>query len=66
MNQSKTDLGIIHESQLLRFGMRDIKNNRLKWWPVNQHDPRDLIDVGLVELRDNAPVLTNAGVNAII
>lgn len=35
----------------LRWVLRDIKNNRLKWWPVDQHDLRDLIDMGLVELR---------------
>jgi hypothetical protein len=50
----------------LRWVLRDIKNNRLKWWPVDQHDLRDLIDMGLVELRNDAPVLTNSGVNAII
>jgi hypothetical protein len=49
----------------LRWVLRDIKSNRLMW-PVNQHDLRALIDMGLVELRDNAPILTNAGVNAII
>ena len=55
-----------HRAIALRWVLRDIKNNRLKWWPVRQHDLRDLIDLGLVELRDNAPLLTNAGVNAII
>jgi hypothetical protein len=50
----------------LRWVLRDIKTNRLKWWPVNQYDLRDLIDMGLVEMRNDAPVLTNAGVNAII
>ncbi len=50
----------------LRWVLRDIKNKRLKWWPVNQHDLRTLIEMGLVEMRDDAPVLTNAGVNAII
>jgi hypothetical protein len=50
----------------LRWVLRDIKNNRLKWSPVNQHDLRILIVMGLVEMRDDAPVLTNAGVSAII
>jgi hypothetical protein len=49
----------------LRWVLRDIKNNRLKWSPVNQHDLRDLIDMGLVEMRDDAPLLTNAGVSVI-
>jgi hypothetical protein len=46
--------------------LRDIKNNRLKWSPINQDDLRTLIEMGLVEMRDDAPVLTNAGVSAII
>jgi hypothetical protein len=50
----------------LRWVLRDIKNNRLKWWPINQHDLQTLIEMGLVEMRDDAPVLTNAGVSAII
>ena len=50
----------------LRWLLRDIKSNRLKWSPINQHDLQDLIDMRLVEIRNDAPVLTNAGVNAII
>jgi hypothetical protein len=50
----------------LRWVLRDIKSNRLKWSPANQHDLRILIEMGFVEMRHDAPVLTNAGVNAII
>ena len=50
----------------LRWVLRDIKNNRLKWSPVDQNDLRILMEMGLVELRDDGPVLTNAGLNAII
>jgi hypothetical protein len=50
----------------LRWVLRDIKANRLKLSPVGQHDLQDLIDLGLVEMRGDAPVLTNAGVNAIV
>jgi hypothetical protein len=50
----------------LRWVLRDIKGNRLKWWPVSQHDMRDLIDMGLVEMRNETPVLTNKGVSAIV
>lgn len=49
----------------LRWVLRDIKSNRLKLLPVNQHDLQDLIDMGLVEMRDDAPVLTNGGVSVI-
>jgi hypothetical protein len=50
----------------LRWVLRDIKNNRLKSSPVDQDDVRILIEMGLVEMRDSAPMLTNAGVSAII
>jgi hypothetical protein len=50
----------------LRWVLRDIKANRLKLSPVDQHDLRDLIDMGLVEIRNDAPVLTGAGVNGIL
>jgi hypothetical protein len=50
----------------LRWVLRDIKANRLKLSPVDQQDLRDLIDMGLVEMRNDAPALTNAGVSAII
>jgi hypothetical protein len=49
----------------LRWVLRDIRGNRLKWSPINQHDLRILTIVGLVEMRDDAPVLTNAGVSVI-
>jgi hypothetical protein len=50
----------------LRWVLRDIKNDRLKWSPVDQDDLRILIEMGLIEMRDSAPILTNAGANAII
>jgi hypothetical protein len=50
----------------LRWVLRDIKANRLKLSPIDQQDLRDLIDMGMVEMRNDAPVLTNAGVSAII
>ena len=50
----------------LRWVLRDIRANRLKLSPVDQLDLRDLIDMRLIEMRSDAPVLTNAGVNAIV
>jgi hypothetical protein len=50
----------------LRWVLRDIKANRLKLSPVDEQDLRDLINIGLVEMRNDAPVLTNAGVTAIL
>jgi hypothetical protein len=49
----------------LRWVLRDIKSNRLKWSPINQHDLRILTKMGLAEVRDDAPVLTDAGFSAM-
>jgi hypothetical protein len=50
----------------LRWVLRDIKANRLSWSPINQHDLQTMIDLGLVEIVRNEPVLTNAGLSAAI
>lgn len=50
----------------LRWLMRDIKANRLKLSPVRQQDLQELIDMGLVEIRNDVPLLTNIGVSAIL
>jgi len=62
----------IHTSQpdrfraiALRWCLRDIRSNRLKLSPVSRGDMLTLIDLGLVEMRDDQPVLTNAGHNAL-
>jgi hypothetical protein len=49
----------------LRWVLRDIRSNRLNWSPVTQYDLQILTIMGLVEMRDDAPVLTNAGVSVI-
>jgi hypothetical protein len=49
----------------LRWTLRDIKAKRLKLSPVSDVDLRALIDMGLVEMRDDVPVLTNAGHDAL-
>jgi hypothetical protein len=51
----------IERAIALRWTLRDIKAKRLKLSPVSDADLRALIDLGLVEMRDDAPVLTNAG-----
>jgi hypothetical protein len=50
----------------LRWVLRDIKSNRLKRSPLDQQELRILIIMGLVEMRDDTPVLTNAGLGAIV
>jgi Mn-dependent DtxR family transcriptional regulator len=45
----------------LRWTLRDIQARRLKMSPVSSEDLRVLADLGLIELRDEGPVLTQAG-----
>jgi hypothetical protein len=45
----------------LRWTLRDIKAKRLKMLPVSAADMSALIDLGLVEMRNDVPVLTDSG-----
>ena len=45
----------------LRWALRDIQARRLKMSPVGSEDILVLSDLGLIELRDEGPVLTQAG-----
>ena len=48
----------------LRWTLRDIKANRSKFSLMDEADLStliDLIDLGLIEMRGDEPVLTNAG-----
>jgi hypothetical protein len=45
----------------LRWTLRDIKAKRLKLSPVSADDLNILTELGLIEMRDDVPVLTNAG-----
>jgi len=49
----------------LRWTLRDIQARRLKMSPVCSEDLRILTDLGLIELRDEGPVLTQAGTSAL-
>jgi hypothetical protein len=49
----------------LRWALRDIKAKRLKLSPVSEGDVAILIDLGLAEMRDDVPVLTQAGHDAL-
>jgi Mn-dependent DtxR family transcriptional regulator len=46
----------------LRWTLRDIQARRLKLSPVSDEDLKTLTDLGLVEVRDEGPVLTPAGI----
>ena len=49
----------------LRWALRDIKAKRTKLSPVSQNDLMALIELGLIEMRDDVPQLTNEGHRAI-
>ncbi len=49
----------------LRWALRDIKAKRTKLMPVNPGDLETLIEMGLVEMRNDAPLLTNAAHQAL-
>ena len=49
----------------LRWALRDIKGKRLKLTPVDPNDMRALIDMGYVEIQNDAPVVTSAGLQGI-
>ena len=45
----------------LRWTLRDIQARRLKMSPVSDEDLRVLTELGLIEEREEGPVLTQAG-----
>jgi len=49
----------------LRWTLRDIKAKRLKLSPVSESDLSILTDLGLIEMREDVPVLTPAGHDAL-
>jgi hypothetical protein len=49
----------------LRWTLRDIKAKRLKLSPASPVDLAALTELGLIELRDDVPVLTQAGHDAL-
>jgi hypothetical protein len=49
----------------LRWTLRDIKAGRLKLTSPDLEHVRELIDRGLVELQDDIPVITEAGLDEL-
>lgn len=49
----------------LRWALRDIRASRLKLAPLGADDLATLSELGLVELRGDAPVLTQSGIAAL-
>ncbi len=49
----------------LRWALRDIKAKRTKLTPISQNDLMALIELGLIEMRDEQPMLTDEGHRAL-
>jgi len=49
----------------LRWALRDIKAKRTKFSPVGQDDLMAMIELGLIEMQNDEPALTNEGMRAI-
>ena len=49
----------------LRWALRDIKGKRTKLLPVSPDDLRTLIEMGLVQMKDDVPELTDEGHRAL-
>jgi hypothetical protein len=49
----------------LRWTLRDVLANRTKFLPVADADLELLAEMGLIEMQDDAPALTPAGMAAI-
>ena len=49
----------------LRWVLRDIKAKRTKLSPISHDDLMALIELGLIEMQNDEPALTNEGMRAI-
>jgi hypothetical protein len=49
----------------LRWVLRDIRGNRTKLSPISPYDLQTLIEMGLVEMQGDVPVLTYTGDRAV-
>jgi hypothetical protein len=49
----------------LRWALRDIKGKRTALLPVRSDDLSNLVELGLIEMRDDLPFLTSEGESAL-
>jgi hypothetical protein len=49
----------------LRWALRDIAAKRLKLTPLKDADLQTLLELGFVEMRDDVPVVTQSGLDAL-
>lgn len=55
----------VQETIDLRWALRDIRAKRWRLTPIDPSQLEKLKSMGLVDVRDDDPVLTNAGIDAI-
>jgi hypothetical protein len=67
MSEPKTGLASLglDNAIRLRWVLRDIIGKRLKFSPIAPNDLQTLIDLGYVEMKDEVPTVTIAGLNEI-
>jgi len=67
MSEPKTGLASLglDNAIRLRWALRDIRGKRLNLTPVDPNDLRTLIDMGYVEMNDEVPTITTAGLDEI-
>ena len=56
----------LQQTIYLRWTLRDIRAKRWILCPIDPSHLEQLMTMGLVEMRDNDPVLTNSGLDAIL
>jgi len=56
----------LQQTIYLRWTLRDIRAKRWILGPIDPSHLEQLMTMGLVEMRDNDPVLTNSGLDAIL
>jgi len=67
MSEPKTGLASLglDNAIRLRWVLRDIIGKRLKFSPIAPNDLQTLIDLGYVEMKDEVPTVTIAGLDEI-
>jgi hypothetical protein len=67
MSEPKTGLGslALDDAIHLRWVLRDIIGKRLKFSPIAPNDLQTLIDLGYIEMKDEVPAVTTAGLDEI-
>jgi hypothetical protein len=64
--QSSPFAGLNLETAIrIRWALRDIRAKRTKLSPVSPDDLKRLTELGLIEMYDEEPMLTNEGMRAI-